>query len=205
MFSKKDFWFSAITGLITGILAWQIFDFIPVSWHFRNISYTWLVLIMPIFWILGVWLGYFLGKWLNFLNQFGKFVAIGFTNAAIDFGVFYFLVSLTGRALGVRFTIFKGVSFLVAVTNSFLWNKYWAFEAGKSRGGRQEMINFFMVNIVAWAVNVGIGSFVANGIGPHFNLSDKAWAGLAIVAGSAVALILSFIGFRLVVFKTQNH
>ncbi len=203
-FSKKDFFSSIVTGLITGILAWRIFDFIPVSWHFRNISYAWLVLLVPILWVFGVWLGYFLGKWVSFFSQFGKYAAIGFTNAAIDFGVFYFLVYLTGIALGVRFTIFKSISFLVGVTNSYFWNKYWAFEAGESRGGKQEAVKFFVVNVAAWVINVSIGSLVANGINPLFNLSDKAWAGLAIIAGSAVALIFSFIGFRLVVFKTQE-
>lgn len=203
-FSKKDFFSSIVTGLITGMLVWRIFDFIPVS-RYHNISYAWLVLLMPILWVFGVWLGYFLGRWFDFFNQFGKYVAIGFTNSAIDFGVFYFLVFLTDKALGIRFTIFKSISFIVGVTNSYFWNKYWAFEAGESRGGKQEAGKFLLVNVVATIVNVGIGSFVANGIGPLFNLTDRAWAGLAVVTGSAVALIFSFVGFRFIVFKTQQE
>ncbi|MBI2058076.1 MAG: hypothetical protein HYT63_03825, partial [Candidatus Yanofskybacteria bacterium] len=49
----------------------------------------------------------------------------------------------------------------------------------------------------------GIASLVANGIDPLFNFSDKAWANMAAVFGAAIALVFSFIGFRLIVFKRQ--
>ena len=198
--TKKDLLFSITAGLITGFLAWRVFDFIPIA-RYHGVSYFFLVLAVPLLWILGVWLGYFLGKWFSFFNQFGKYATIGFTNAAIDFGVFYFLVFLSGQALGIRFTVFKAISFLVAMANSFVWNKYWAFGAGKSGRGKQEAVRFVTVNVIAWVVNIGVSSFVANAVGPQFGFSDKAWAGLAIIAGSAVSLIFTFIGLRLVVFK----
>ena len=85
-FTKKDLYFSIITGLLTGFLAWKIFIFLELP-EFVGISYAWLTVLIPILWILGVNLGYFLGQWLGFFDQFGKFSAIGFTNAAVDFGV----------------------------------------------------------------------------------------------------------------------
>lgn len=203
MFTKKDFWLSVLSGLITGFLAWRVFDFIPITWHFHDLSYAWLVLLMPILWVIGVWLGYFLSRWFLFLSQFGKFAVIGFTNFAVDSGIFYLLVFLTGETLGTKFKIFKGISFLGAVVNSFFWNKYWAFGAGRSRGGKKEIFNFFVVNVAALLVNVGVASLIANGINPLFSLSDKAWAGLSLVAGSGIALVASFIGFRLIVFREK--
>lgn len=201
-FTTKDFKFAVITGLMTGLIVWRLFEFwnVPVL---RGLSYAWLALVVPILWVYGVWLGYFLSRWFSFFKQFGKFVAIGFTNAAIDFGVFNLLISLTDKALGIAFPVFKGISFLVAVTNSYIWNKYWSFEAGGSRGGGQEAAKFFVVNVIAVAVNIGVGSAVANGVDPLFGLSDKAWANLAAISGSAVSLIMTFIGFRSVVFRRK--
>ncbi|MBI2676474.1 MAG: GtrA family protein [Candidatus Yanofskybacteria bacterium] len=205
-FSKKDLVYAVITGLMTGLVVWRLLKFWNIARiaNFESPSYFWLVFFVPILWIAGVWLGYFLGRWFAFFNQFGKYVAIGFTNAAIDFGVFNLLIALTGKALGLAFPVFKGISFLVAVTNSFFWNKYWAFEAGESHGGKSEAVKFFAVNLVTIAINVGIASFVANGVDPFFNLSDKAWANVAAVFGAAVALMFSFIGFRLIVFKKNG-
>ena len=92
----------------------------------------------------------------------------------------------------------------MAVTNSYFWNKYWTFEAGESRGGKSEAVRFFMVNIVAIVINIGVGSLIANGIGPVSGFSDKIWANMAAVFGAAVALIFSFVGFKLAVFKRPN-
>ena len=87
-FSKRDLFFSVVTGLITGVIAWQIFDFlgadifdklrVNILFHLfglpnHHVSGIWLMLLVPILWILGVLLGYFLGQWLNFFNQFGFF------------------------------------------------------------------------------------------------------------------------------------
>ncbi|HEY4484573.1 MAG TPA: GtrA family protein [Candidatus Paceibacterota bacterium] len=205
-FSKKDFGFAIITGLMTGLIVWRLMEFWNITRiaNFENPSYFWLVFFVPILWIAGVWLGYFLGKWVSFFNQFGKFVAIGFTNAAIDFGVLNLLIAYTGQALGLSFSIFKGISFVVAVTNSFFWNKYWAFEAGSSHGGKAEAIKFFAVNFVALAVNVSIASFVANGIDPFLGFSDKAWANISAVSAAAISLMFTFVGFRLIVFKKNE-
>lgn len=199
-FSKKDLIFSLFTGFYTGFIAWKIFEFVGVP-RFQGISYAWLLIFIPILWILGVNLGYFLGRWLPFFNQFGKFAAIGFTNAAVDFGILNLLIFYTAIASGLFFSLFKSISFVVAVTHSYFWNKYWAFEAGKVPVSREEFSKFFVITLIALLVNVGVASFAVNIIGPLFGLSAKAWANVGAVAGSALALVFSFAGFRMFVFK----
>lgn len=201
--AKKDFLFATITGLIAGFLAWRVFDFLKIV-HWRNLSFAWLIILVPILWLAGVWLGYFLGRRFNFFKQFGKYAAIGFTNAAVDFAVLNLLIAKTGIALGYWFSIFKGAAFLAAVTHSFFWNKYWAFEAGQSAGGSKEFGRFVLVNLGALALNVAVASGVANGLNPLFGLSDNIWANIGAVAGSAAALLISFVGFRLLVFKKHD-
>ncbi len=202
-FTKRDLIFSMATGFYTGFIAWRIFEFIGVP-VFREISYAWLVILVPILWILGVNLGYFLGQWFTFFNQFGKFAAIGFTNAAVDFGILNLLIFYSGASAGILFSVFKGISFFIAAIHSYFWNKYWAFEAGRSGVSGQEFFKFFGVTIVAVLVNVAVASAVVNIVGPQFGLGNEAWANVGAVIGSAVALIVSFIGFKLAVFKKST-
>lgn len=203
-FTKRDLVFSVTTGLITGFSAWRIFGFLEIP-IYGGVSYAWLLIVVPVVWILGVNLGYFLGRWFSFFNQFGKFVAIGFTNAAVDFGVLNLLIAGTGISTGIWYPAFKGVSFVCAVIPSFLWNKYWAFEAGGSGRGWAEFWKFMSVMIIAILINDGAASLVANFVHPILGLGATAWANVSAVVGSAIALIFSFTGFKVAVFKAKDE
>ena len=198
-FSKKDLMFSLVTGLITGFAVWRIFNFLDVS-RFQDISFAWFLLLVPVLWIAGVNLGYFLGKWLVFFNQFGKFAAIGFTNAAVDFGVLNLLIANSDISSGGWYSVFKAISFISAIIPSYFWNKYWAFQATESVSGF-EFAKFISVAIVSIFINNGVASFTVNYIDPVYGLGPYVWANVGAVAGSAVALIFSFIGFKVAVFK----
>lgn len=203
-FTKKDIIYSTITGLMTGFIAWKVFVFLNVS-KIYGFSFAWLVVLVPVLWIVGVNLGYFLGRWLVFFNQFGKFVAIGFTNAALDFGVLNLLIFLTGITGTIWYSVFKITSAAVSMANSYILNKNWAFEAGESGGGKMEFIKFIGVAIISLLINVLVASAVVNFIHPVLGISAKVWANLGAVAGSASALIFSFVGFKLAVFKKQEN
>lgn len=199
-FSKKDLIFSLITGLLTGFVAWKILVFLGRA-EFYGVSVQWLLIAVPVLWILGVNLGYFLGKWVAFFNQFGKFSAIGFTNAAVDFGILNLLIAKTGETAGLMYAFFKGTSFIVATLHSYVWNKYWAFDAGQSHGHAGEFVRFVSVSVLALVINVSVASFVVNLVPPVLGFDAKVWANVAAVAASAIALAFSFVGFKLVVFK----
>jgi len=199
VFNKKDFYFSIVTGCITGFSAWRIFEYLEVS-KFGGYSFAWFLLVVPVLWILGVNLGYFLGRWLSFFNQFGKFAAIGFTNAAVDFGVLNLLIANTGISSGGWYPVFKGISFISAIIPSYFWNKYWAFEV-KEGGGGFEFAKFMSVAVVAIFINTGTASLIVNYVNPLGGLNLEVWANVGAVAGSAVALMFSFVGFKLAVFK----
>ncbi len=202
-FTKRDLFFSVITGLITGFSAWRIFDFLKVP-AYAGISYAWLLVVVPVIWIFGVNFGYFLGRWFSFFSQFGKFVTIGFTNAAVDFGVLNLLIFATGIAAGIWYPVFKIISFVCAVIPSFFWNKYWAFGAGGTREGWTEFLKFMSVMVVSVFINAGTASLVVNFIHPVLGLNPAAWANAGAVAGSAVGLIFSFAGFKVAVFKVKE-
>ncbi len=201
-FTKKDFYFCIVTGLITGFSAWKVLSYLGRPTEF-GYSLAWLMVVVPILWILGVNLGYFLSRWFGFFDQFGKFAAIGFTNAAVDFGVLNLLIANTGIFGGGWYPVFKAISFLCAIIPSYFWNKYWAFSGdgpASSTGGFQ-FAKFMSVAIFAIFINDGTASLIVNYVHPLWGLNPAVWANVGAIVGSAVALIFSFVGFKLAVFK----
>jgi putative flippase GtrA len=199
-FTKKDLYFSVITGLITGFIAWRIFVFLELP-EFGGISYAWLIVFVPVLWILGVNLGYFFGRWFEFFNQFGKFSAIGFTNAAVYFGILNILIFWSDINKGVWYSVFVATAFIVAIFHSYFWNKYWVFASGNNKISGEELGKFFIAYIVAGLVNTGVASGVVNILDPMFGLTTDQWANMGGVVGSAMAMVISFIGVKTAVFK----
>jgi len=196
--SRRDVVSALVTGLTTGVIAWRILVFLGRGLPL-GIPPVLLVPLVPVLWLAGVQLGYLLGMWFRPFAQFGRFAAIGFANALVDFGVLYLLIAQTGQTDGPHYSVFKALSFAVATVHSYLWNKYWAFEAGGSRGGAREAASFLSVALGAILVNVGTASLVV-AVRPAA-VDPAAWAGIGAVVGSAVSLVLSFAGFRLFVFR----
>lgn len=198
--SRRDVWSALATGLTTGIIAWRILVYLGKALPL-GIAPGILVWLVPLCWLAGVQLGYALAPLFRPMAQFGKFAAIGFANAAVDFGVLYLFIGLTGHTSGLSYTLFKTVSFSVATVHSYLWNKYWAFDAGRQAASGREIGSFVGVSLVSLAINVGIASTV-NALQPA-SVSAVAWAGVAAIIGSAAALVFSFAGFRMFVFKKK--
>ncbi len=198
--STRDFISVCITGLTTGIIAWRVLVFLGVMLP-AQIQLWILVPVVPVLWVLGVQLGYLLALAFKPFAQFGKFAAIGFSNAAVDFGVLYLFIGLTGVAGGLSYTLFKTVSFSVATVHSYFWNKSWAFEASGSQGGATEIARFVSVALASLVVNVVVASVVVT-LGPQ-EADARAWAGIGAIVGSAAALVFSFIGFRIFVFRKK--
>ena len=86
------------------------------------------------------------------LHQFVKFCIVGAVSFAIDFGISFVLVFYAGVGL----ILAKTISFTLAVTNGFYWNRRWTFQAVGRRRQRDQYAMFFAVNIIGWILNVGI-------------------------------------------------
>lgn len=198
-FTLKDFVFATLTGFITGTISWLVLEYLghPAP---LGIPWAWLMVVIPILWIAGVNFGYFLGQWITFFNQFGKFVAIGFTNFAVDVGIFNFLFA-AAHLRPEWFIACKSASFVIAAFHSYGWNKYWAFGAGASRGGKSELSKFIAVSLLALLVNVIVARSVALAVPAGMDV--KTWTNVGLVVGAAAALAFSFIGFRMVVFNRR--
>jgi len=119
------------------------------------------------------------GNWV----QLAKFTTVGATGYAVNLAVYTALL----RGAGWHYIYAATVSFLVAVTNNYLWNRLWTFRDQRGHVGFQGL-RFFTVAVVAYGANLGI-------------LSALIALGMDKVAAQAIAIVLvtplNFIGNKL--------
>ncbi len=83
-------------------------------------------------------------------GQLLRFVVVGLVNTLVDLVAFYLL----GLIPGMPDIAAKGISYVLGICNSFVWNKYWTFGAARSERGKREFAVFFAVNTPPLIVNV---------------------------------------------------
>ena len=130
------------------------------------------------------------------VRQFAKFFLIGAMNTLIDLGILNLLILVSGISSGLWYSVFKGISFLVATTNSYFWNKLWTFGSDKNK-----FHQFLVISVIGFFINVGTASFLVNLIGPQAGLTVKVWANVGALTGSVIGLMRNFLGYKFIVFK----
>lgn len=150
--------------------------------------------------------------------QFIKFGLVGALNTAVDFGVLNILIWISGIAAGIGFSIFKTISFLAAVINSYVLNKYWTF-GDRSRGTVRQAGEFIAVSLIGLVINVGAASLIVNGVEPIDSLINLAgsllslggismseaqiWANIGTLSAIIISLVWNFFGYKFLVFKKK--
>jgi putative flippase GtrA len=134
-------------------------------------------------------------------GQMVRFLCIGILNTAIDLAVLNALVLIFGVGRnGEWYVVFKSISFLAAVTNSYFFNRYWVFRPVQARTA-SALSSFFAVSVVGFFLNVAIASAtfkILIGIYPgHTELI----ANLGAIVGTCVVLAWNFLGYKFFVFK----
>jgi putative flippase GtrA len=184
--------------LATGIGFFVALVFLLIS---RNIAFDIpykesLLVAFPAMAALGIFVTALIGKRLPIVFELGKFGLVGAANTFLDLGVLNLFILITGASGGVLFSIFKTVSFLAAVANSYLWNKWWTF---KAREG--STVQFFLVSALGLLINVGTASFIVNVFSPLSGITAEAWANVAAVTATLLSLVWNFLGYKFVVFR----
>ena len=119
--------------------------------------------------------------------QLAKFSAVGASGYVVNLVVYTALL----RGAGLHYALAATCSFVVAVTNNYIWNRLWTFHAQRGHVGWQGL-RFLIVALIAYAANLAIlAVFVESGI-------DK-------VLAQAIAVVLvtplNFIGNKLWSFR----
>jgi putative flippase GtrA len=128
-----------------------------------------------------------LGRRHNWL-QLGKFCAVGASGYLVNLAVFTILVGS-----GLHYLLAATGSFLVAVTNNYIWNRLWTFRGQRGHVAYQG-IRFLIVAVSALAANLGI-------------LEALVWLGVEEIPAQAIAIILvtplNFVGNKLWSFRRR--
>ncbi len=195
---KHDVWLSSGIGALIAVLM------LPILANFRIIlsppHAAAFVVGMALLVLVGYGIAHVTSKRWPVIMQVVKFSTVGVLNSSIDLGVLNMLITLTGIPQGLWFSAFKSVSFLVAVTNSYFWNKYWTFRATHTSSFK-EVLKFFMVNFVGFLINVSVASFVVNAIGAPAGFPLRAWANIGAFSAALFSMTWNFIGLKFIVFK----
>jgi putative flippase GtrA len=122
--------------------------------------------------------------------QLAKFCTVGATGYVINLAVFSALV----LGAGWHHLLAATISFLVAVTNNYLWNRVWTFRGQRGHVAYQG-IRFLIVAVCALAANLVILDVLIS-------------AGLEKIPAQAIAVILvtplNFVGNKLWSFRRKS-
>jgi putative flippase GtrA len=89
------------------------------------------------------------------LARFLRFAVVGVSATTIDLGLFYLLVTEWGWQTPALLLAAKSLSFGLGVTNGFLWNRWWTFQATAGHAPTQ-YVKFLLVNLIGLALDNGI-------------------------------------------------
>ena len=134
--------------------------------------------------------------------QFGKFLAVGTLNTAIDFGTLNLLSWLTGIYGGVRLAPINVPGVLLALTNSYLLNKHWTFKTPFSPGRR--VGRFVLVSLVGVGLNTALVVALTYFVTRPTGLTPQLWENLAKVVATGGTLVWDFFGYKCLVFRTPH-
>jgi putative flippase GtrA len=119
--------------------------------------------------------------------QLVKFCLVGAIGYLVNLAVYTALL----RGAGFHYLVAAACSFLVAVTNNYLWNRVWTFRGERGHIGYQGL-RFLVVSVASLGANLLI-------------LHGLVSAGLDKVAAQAIAIVLvtplNFVGNKLWSFR----
>ena len=118
-------------------------------------------------------------------EQLGKFCVVGVVGYCVNLGVYALLLN----AANLHYAVAATVSFLVAVTNNYVWNRVWTFRHQRGHVAYQGL-RFFVVSVAVYGANLllltlfveaGLGKIVAQAIAvvlvtPLNFLGNKLWS-----------------------------
>jgi len=204
-FLRTDFLLAIIIG---EVCAWLL---IPIAKNLAEIPADLnlklvLPLVLPLLSAAGLICCLALAKIWGTIYQIAKFILVGILNTLLDWGVLNVLIFLSAESLtgGWYYSLFKSCSFIVANVNSYFWNRFWVFEKKNGNGEEsagKDFLQFLAVSIIGFLLNVGAASLIVSFGGIYFDLSYKVLANLGAVAGTIIALVWNFLGYKLIVFK----
>jgi putative flippase GtrA len=124
-------------------------------------------------------------------EQLAKFCVVGASGYIVNLLVYAVLLN----AGNLHYRLAATGSFVVAVANNYLWNRFWTFKHARGHFAFQGL-RFFVVALIAYAGNLLILSLLVE-------------AGVGKIVSQAIAIVLvtpaNFIGNKLWSFRGRRH
>ena len=121
-----------------------------------------------------------------------------------NFGVFAEDLIYSGILTITFYSIYKGLSFIIANINSFYWNKYWTFsQKDPTQKSPAQFAQFFTVSLIGLLINVVVASLVFRSASPLGNLNPDQWGLIGAAAGSLTGMVWNFLGYKFIVFEKK--
>ena len=200
---KIDILIVLLIGEAAGWLLFLVINNLELNaFLIKSIPLWILPVFFPIFCLIWFLLMSLLSKKNKSFLQIGKFALVGGINFLLDLGVLNLFIFLTSIASGPFYSVFKGASFVVAVINSYLLNKFWTFsDQRQNKKVTKEFLSFIVVSLIGLFINNIVASFLVNYIGPQAGLSENLWAIIGAIVAAFVGMFWNFVGYKFVVFR----
>lgn len=202
-----------IISVVKSLIGPELYDKIS------TLLFVGLPIAFPILCLVFLYIAFWIAKKIETIRQAAKFVLVGGLNTLVDWGVLSFLIFVFRDSFGINsydviisifsvtlvyYSLFKGVSFIVATTNSYVWNKLWTFKRKTTEKTGKEFLQFFVVSILGFLINVGIASAVFKFVSPVAGLGTDQWAIISAAVATAISMIWNFLGYKFIVFEKKN-
>jgi putative flippase GtrA len=137
-------------------------------------------------------------------KRFLKFMFVGGMGAIVDFGV----LNLLAHVFDVPVTIAGVISFSLAVTSNFIWNRYWTYPESRAFPLVPQYLQFFIINATALLIRVPILAFVPSHIislleslGLPPNTAEVLGNNFALALAVGIAMFWNFFINRFVTYR----
>ncbi|KPL74336.1 hypothetical protein ADN00_13610 [Ornatilinea apprima] len=100
----------------------------------------------------------------NEQRRFFRFAIVGAIGAVVDFGLF----NLLSAVLHVDTVVSSVISFVAAVLNNFLWNRYWTYPDSRSKSVSTQIIQFAAINVIGLLIRTPLFAFLESATVPVF-------------------------------------
>ncbi len=141
------------------------------------------------------------------LFQIAKFGLVGLLSTTIDLAALNVLMRTTGAFTGVEFAALKGVSFAVALSNAFLWNRHWTFRSDGGNEIQSPLHQFSLYATVAiggLALNVTAATLFVTLLAPPSGWSPIQWANIGALSALVGTATWDFLCYKFIVFRRRH-
>ncbi len=207
-FSRSDFWRALIAGEGIALLTLptlrnlNLLSFLNHSASIKLSALLGWLIFFPLATVFGLYIFYLVSRdrWPRFF-ELGKYGIVGILNTFMSLGIFNFFILLTNRASGFLVDLFALTAFVITVTNSFFWNKFWIFGEKNPALMKTEYVRFFSVSGAIALFNLLLVHLWVNVLGAPAGFDPALWANIIFILTIPISFFGNYFGYRIFVFK----